>query len=315
MQVLKGLENIFFTCQLTRDEINRYDRGNSQLLDRELPCNSQSSPIGHSKDQGRENIIKPHETNESSLPPTEQASLEQYIDEKDGNKNGAEMLFARLADPIQPSPKSLQKPVHPRERRTVYLGESYNLSYVIEQFCGTLSSSGHKILHHPVPNNIDDRTSNLPRDVTLEREEMNCLVRKGAFMKPEKLVCDRLVRAYFERVHPSWPIFDKAEFAQLYASNRVPILTLQTVFLMSATHCDERTIREAGFTSRYMARLSFYNRAKALYDADYETDTTTIIQALFFLGFWCGSPIDQKETWHWLGAAVSLAQATGMHRT
>lgn len=225
------------------------------------------------------------------------------------------MLFARLADPIQPFLKYPQKPVHPRDRRTVYLGESYNLTYIIEEFCGTFDSSGHKILHHPVPDNIDDRTRNLPRDTTLEKEEMNSLVRKGAFMKPEKLVCDRLVQAYFERVHPSWPIFDKTEFAELYASDQVSMLTLQTLFLVSATHCDERIIREAGFTSRYMARLSFYQRSRALYDADYETDTTTIIQALFMLGFWCGSPIDQKDTWHWLGAAVSLAQTTGMHRT
>jgi hypothetical protein len=259
--------------------------------------------------------IECQEANERSQALPGREDLGRTINKEEENGDGAEMLFARLADPTQPSQNYARRPSHPRDRRTVYLGESYNLTYIIEKFCGNINPTGHKIVHHPVPDNIDDRTSNLPRDLTLEREAMNCLVRKGAFMKPEKPVCDCLIQTYFERVHPSWPILDKAEFARLYASNRVPMLLLQTIFLASATHCDEKIIREAGFASRYIARLSFYNRARALYDADYETDTTTIIQALFLMGFWCGSPIDQKETWHWLGVAVSLAQATGMHRT
>jgi hypothetical protein len=58
-----------------------------------------------------------------------------------------------------------------------------------------------------------------------------------------------------------------------------------------------------------------YNRAKDLYDADYETDKITVSQALFLMSFWRAGPLLEKDTRHWLGAAISLAQTKGMHRS
>jgi hypothetical protein len=79
-------------------------------------------------------------------------------------------------------------------------------------------------------------------------------------------------------------------------------------------HCDASVITRAGFESRYAARQELFKRAKALYDADYETDKVTLVQSLFLMSAWWSSPTDQKDTWHWLGAAIGLAVTMGMHR-
>jgi hypothetical protein len=236
---------------------------------------------------------------------------------RDSDKeDGAEMLFARLTD----APKDHPVTDCHHGSRIVYLGESYNLSYVISEVCGLYNVKStcdqrESILHFPVPDSMDDKTRNLPRDAALEKEDFKSLVRKGAFIRPARSLCDKLIRVFFECTHPSFPIFDKEIFTRLYESDQASILTLQTIFMVAVTNCDEQLIHELGFSSRYIARLTFYKRAKALYDADHERDTLSTIQALILMGFWCGSPIDQKDTWHWLGIAVSLAQSTGLHRS
>ena len=57
-----------------------------------------------------------------------------------------------------------------------------------------------------------------------------------------------------------------------------------------------------------------YNHVKDIYDADFETDKVTVSQALFLMSFWRAGPLLEKDTRHWLGAAISLAQTKGMHR-
>ncbi|RBR05707.1 hypothetical protein FVER53590_29976 [Fusarium verticillioides] len=69
-----------------------------------------------------------------------------------------------------------------------------------------------------------------------------------------------------------------------------------------------------GFPNRYLAGLTFYRRAKALYDADYESDGIATVQAAILLSHRCDGPTEQKDTWHWLGIATGLAQSLGMHR-
>ena len=38
------------------------------------------------------------------------------------------------------------------------------------------------------------------------------------------------------------------------------------------------------------------------------------MQALLLMTYWYETPDDQKDTWHWMGVAISLAQTIGLHR-
>lgn len=51
-----------------------------------------------------------------------------------------------------------------------------------------------------------------------------------------------------------------------------------------------------------------------LYDFDYETDRLVLVQGLMLMTYWYETPDDQKDTWHWMGVAISLAHTIGLHR-
>jgi hypothetical protein len=51
-----------------------------------------------------------------------------------------------------------------------------------------------------------------------------------------------------------------------------------------------------------------------LYDFDYESDRLVLVQALLLMTYWYETPDDQKDTWHWMGVAISLAHTIGLHR-
>lgn len=51
-----------------------------------------------------------------------------------------------------------------------------------------------------------------------------------------------------------------------------------------------------------------------LYDFDYEADRLVLVQSLLLMTYWYETPDDQKDTWHWMGVAISLAHTIGLHR-
>ncbi|KAF2272569.1 uncharacterized protein EI97DRAFT_205549 [Westerdykella ornata] len=51
-----------------------------------------------------------------------------------------------------------------------------------------------------------------------------------------------------------------------------------------------------------------------LYDFDYESDRVSLVQALLLLTYYYETPDDQKDTWHWMGVATSVAHTIGLHR-
>src|SRR5687768_13102797 len=55
-------------------------------------------------------------------------------------------------------------------------------------------------------------------------------------------------------------------------------------------------------------------RLQLLYDFDYELDRLILVQALLLMTYWYETPDDQKDTWHWMGVAISLAHTIGLHR-
>ncbi|TPX11539.1 uncharacterized protein E0L32_007750 [Thyridium curvatum] len=124
-----------------------------------------------------------------------------------------------------------------------------------------------------------------------------------------------IVSAFFRSVHPGFPVLDRSAFELRYHQGTASLFLLQTVFFLSATVCDDNIFEGSQIGNRAQARRAFYNRAKLLYDADYETDNTLLTACLFLLGFWWQRPQEQKDSWHWLGCAISLAQTMGMHRS
>jgi hypothetical protein len=194
-----------------------------------------------------------------------------------------------------------------------YMGETFNLTHLLRQTNADSTRPTRK-RHYLVRFDPTSRTTNAVEEDSFL---LSFLRHQGCFTIPSVHTCYQLFRTYFEFVHPHYPILDRADFAAQYTDLEHPpsYLLLQSVLFMAAGHCDLSVLVEAGFASRYHARKTFFQRAKALYDSDHEPNKVTVVQAVFLISFWWNGPTDQKDTWHWLGVAISLALTLGMHRS
>lgn len=100
-----------------------------------------------------------------------------------------------------------------------------------------------------------------------------------------------------------------------YRKGMLSPLLLQALLFIGVLHCEENTLQDLGFGSRHRAKYIFYNRAKDIYDVEYERKKFTVLQALFLMSFWRAGALLEKDTRHWLGCAITLAQTKALHRS
>lgn len=124
-----------------------------------------------------------------------------------------------------------------------------------------------------------------------DREEIEILQRAGAFRIPPKPLCDKIVEAYFRWVAPIIPVINQRQFRAMYnnPANPPSLLLLQAVLLAGSRACASSELMD-GQELTTSTGMTFFKRAKALYDANYESEITTIVQALILIGwYWEGS--------------------------
>ncbi|KAM0277496.1 hypothetical protein ACHAQH_005774 [Verticillium albo-atrum] len=187
--------------------------------------------------------------------------------------------------------------------RVGFLGESSGVSLLTRQ-----GSQG--AAHYPIPRAVGGLSTD-PRHI-----ENRVLQQRGAFLLPPRQLCDELIDSYFTWIHPIVPVINQARFRRQYRDPQNPpsMLLLQSLFLASTHTCDNPTLRDADGSAKAMS-LTFYKRAKALYDANHETDRVAIVQSMILMGwYWGGREDVLEEAFDWTRAAIVVAQGTGMHR-
>ncbi|KAF7591076.1 Transcriptional activator of fatty acid utilization [Aspergillus hancockii] len=205
-------------------------------------------------------------------------------------------------------PKFARAPIK-EAGRVAYLGESSNLSLLVQDRHGTTD-----VVHYPLPPNVRGSRARL---ADLDNLELDILHQRGAFLLPPKPLCDELVEAYFKWVAPVVPIINRNRFMRHYRDPKNPpsLLLLQAILLAGSRVCTNPQLMDAN-GSTTPAAMTFYKRAKALYDANYEDDRVTIVQALVLLGWYWEGPEDvTKNVFYWTRVAMVVAQGSGMHRS
>ncbi|KAH6954326.1 fungal-specific transcription factor domain-containing protein [Fusarium avenaceum] len=188
--------------------------------------------------------------------------------------------------------------------QVVYLGESSGFNLLIRGNHGP-------VVHYPMPHDAVQT----PLYAGLDPLEMQILKRRGAFILPPKSLCDDLIETYFTWVQPIVPVIDRTQFMSQYrdATNPPSLLLLQCVLLAGARISTNPQLMKDGSTSTAVA--TFYRRAKALYDADYERDRITLVQSMLLMGwYWAGPDDISKNMFYWSQSAIVIAQNFGLHR-
>ncbi|KAM3562207.1 hypothetical protein ARSEF4850_002853 [Beauveria asiatica] len=157
----------------------------------------------------------------------------------------------------------------------------------------------------------------LPSKIT--PEDVSYLQMKGALTLPAIPLQNALLQAYVEYIHPFMPLMDLHPFLSIVNSRngfngQMSLLLYHAVLFAATASVDMKQLREAGYTSRKAARKAFFQKTRLLYDFDYESDRLVLVQSLLLMTYWYETPDDQKDTWHWMGVAISLAHTIGLHR-
>ncbi|KAG5978155.1 Cutinase transcription factor 1 alpha [Claviceps digitariae] len=193
--------------------------------------------------------------------------------------------------------------------RVAFLGESSNLTLLVHDRQGSSD-----VVHYPLPENVRGSRARLTE---LDNVEIEILRQRGAFLLPPRSLCDELIEAYFKWVHPIVPVINRCRFMRQYRDPKNPpsLLLLQAVLLAGSRVCTNAQLMDAN-GSTTPAALTFYKRAKALYDANYEDDRVTIVQSLLLMGWYWEGPEDvTKNVFYWSRVATIVAQGSGMHRS
>lgn len=192
-------------------------------------------------------------------------------------------------------PKFARAPIK-EAGRVAYLGESSNLSLLVHDRHGTTD-----VVHYPLPENVRGSRARLTE---LDNVEIDILHQRGAFLLPPRALCDELVESYFKWVAPVVPVISRSRFMRRYRDPKNPpsLLLLQAVLLAGSRVCTNPQLMDAN-GSTTPAAMTFYKRAKALYDANYEDDRVTIVQALVLMGWYWEGPEGEprrgpRKTWH-----------------
>jgi hypothetical protein len=146
------------------------------------------------------------------------------------------------------------------------------------------------------------------------RVRMKALQAEGTFSFPPKEIRLELLTAYFKWFHSHFAVVDEAEFWDTHETDKVSPLLLQAMLFIGVIHCEQSTLNSLGWGNRHRAKWLFYIRAKDIYDATYESNKVTVIQALFLMSFWRAGALLEKDARHWLGTALCLAQTKALHR-
>ena len=156
-----------------------------------------------------------------------------------------------------------------------------------------------------------------PVSQSVMREDLDYLQQRGAFMVPETSLRNELLRCYVQYVHPFLPILELQDFLTSIEKNEsndtLSLLLFQAVMFAGSGFIDMRYLLAQGYDSRKAARRSFFQRAKVLYDFDYEVNRLTVVQAVLLMTYYYEAPDDPKDVWHWLGIAISLARTIGIN--
>lgn len=220
-------------------------------------------------------------------------------------------LYARIAE----RGVELNQPTITNTSQTAFLGESFSLTYVVNHVLAPcLSDASHFPMRLHFPVNQPNGGRNRPRSEVI-RQQYEHLREHSSLYLPPQAVLGRLLTCFFDSFHPGFPILDRELFLQDVASGEASLLVLSSVLMIAVTICTEDSLHLPDGASRHNARSVYYRQAKSLYDADQEPDKFQTIASVFYMSFWWGGPDEQKDSWHWLGIASSLASSLGMNRS
>lgn len=153
-------------------------------------------------------------------------------------------------------------------------------------------------------------------DTSADSAELEILKMRGAFLLPPKHLALDIIESYFEHVHPLMPVINRSEFMRKFndPNDSPSLMLLQAVLLCGSRVLSNPLLFDSKGLSN-LASLTFFRRAKSLYETNYESDPVLIVQTVILIGsYWEGPEDVTRNSFYWTRVGVGLAQGFGFHR-
>lgn len=148
----------------------------------------------------------------------------------------------------------------------------------------------------------------------LRPHDIECLKAKGAFISPESESLAEMINVFLERFYPLYSVVNPTDLRKAQQERKLPWILLHSICFIAMTFCEPATIYKAGFGSRAEARQIYYDRAKALFDLNYENSKILLVKVAILLSF-KGPQMDcYWNPCSWIEVGVTMAVALGLHR-
>ncbi|EXJ89399.1 hypothetical protein A1O3_02466 [Capronia epimyces CBS 606.96] len=165
-------------------------------------------------------------------------------------------------------------------------------------------------LHYPYPQ-IRPLNSWYPKPQNFLHPSQDLVKDLSSF--PQEEVREALVKAYFDHIHPIFPVLTPSTFLRRDGSLKAfpPLLLYQAILLAGAHVCTHpRVVKE-----RWLVKSVLFRRASMLFHLRHETDRLHLTQAalLFTWHIQDGDTV-AGGPWYWTGVAVRISCGQGAHR-
>ncbi|CAH0050859.1 unnamed protein product [Clonostachys solani] len=158
-----------------------------------------------------------------------------------------------------------------------------------------------------------------PFPANISAGDFQYLQLKGVLALPPLTVQDAFIDAYIKHVQPRFHLISITDLYRMvnHRNETGPALSLllyHAVLYAAAAFVDLHFIQNAGYASRRVARKHLYDKTRLLYNFGYEKDHLVVVQSLLLLAGWYQTPSEHKDSWHWVGLAISTAQSIGLDK-
>ncbi|KAG5764986.1 hypothetical protein H9Q72_006920 [Fusarium xylarioides] len=261
------------------------------------PDHSQQVHNASSATSNRDTIVVDQNTNEGEIT----VALDAEVDETIQSEHRDEVETPPIANATSAWAETLEEHESDGNRVPFYPGDKRGPAFVID-ICKPqrLTDSNHSFVA-------------MPSLESLQPEEIEYLRWRGCFTLPPRPLQDALIKAYFHHCQSFEPVLDPQEFFNAYSKGQLSLLLLWSVFMCAATFVEEHLFLMNLFQSPLTFKRNAFQRAKTLYDADYEKNKVTLIQSVFLMGHFYADAEDRLGPWHWNGIAISLCHTIGLH--
>ncbi|KAK4911329.1 hypothetical protein LTR49_020066 [Elasticomyces elasticus] len=238
-------------------------------------------------------------TQPESSSPASGPMLDQGISERQSSTsgsapdNGDTLMRRHLVEML--SQEDIDQRVIEKGVRVTYVGQEFsNINYLVRH-----RAQNGAVFHYP--------SNQLPRRYTTHELDR---IPSDAFMLPPRPIVDELLEQYFLHINPGCPIVDEELFMGQYRArdpdNPPSLLVLQAALMVGAHVSKERPERDE-------LKATFFRRAKMLFDARFEWNLDSMVQAALLMT-WHSETSEEGNSYHWVGVAVRTAFGLGMHR-